>query len=454
MENNFDQINNIEPKNIINETILEQSKQINSIEKTNQINKDDSIQLTEQINKDDSIQLTEQINKDDGIQLTEQINKDDSIQLPEQINKDNSIQLIEQINKDDSIQLIEQINKDDSIQLPEQINKDDSIQLTEQINKDDSIQLIEQINKDDSIQLTEQINNCNIEIDQSNILVEDNIEMPYEYIKPIYVHSSIEILNENNFRSMKASENIKTGELLIIEHVYGGSTGNCHLILEQNKYLFNGYHPRISSHSKTTDRAKHAVKKLFLNCYGYDDNNKIITDNLRLMNHSCDPNCTVYIQEKYKTNDTHTLFMELYAVRPIKKGEEITSSYGPETSHNRDFECKCGKELPERNKIFNIIVALGGIFSDQNNNRIRKIICEYLDTPESKKILLNHYLVTKGIYMNGGTIVAYTKEGLKLINDIIHKYLGIKNEIKSPDGKIVEQSMNQYKIDFIICHQI
>ncbi len=310
----------------------------------------------------------------------------------------------------------------------------------------------------DSDEINDKFDENNIQLEKTNNIIEPNQtekifndpdELPNEYIKPIYVHPSIKIIGENNYKSMVAIEDIKCGEVLIVEHVYGGTTANCCLILEYNKYLFNSYHPRITRHSETTNKLEHTIKKLELNCYGLDKD-RIITDMLKYMNHSCIPNSSVHIREKYNTNDTFIVFMELISIKLIKKGSEITSSYGPETSHKRDFECKCGKELPEREKIFNIIHSLGRTFSKSNEKFTKKIIYDYLETPESKKILLNHYLATKGIYLNNDTIAAYTKDGLKLINDIIHKYLGITEEIKNSDGQIVEQSINQFKINLFM----
>ncbi|RTL59852.1 MAG: SET domain-containing protein [Sphingobacteriales bacterium] len=56
------------------------------------------------------------------------------------------------------------------------------------------------------------------------------------------------------------------------------------------------------------------------------------SNELRFINHSCDPN--VYMRRAYQK-------VEYYALRNIKKGEELTCDYG-ETHHEGTLPCKCG----------------------------------------------------------------------------------------------------------------
>ncbi|ULQ57374.1 SET domain-containing protein [Flavihumibacter rivuli] len=53
---------------------------------------------------------------------------------------------------------------------------------------------------------------------------------------------------------------------------------------------------------------------------------------LRYVNHSCDPN--TYMRVAYGR-------VEFYTLRRIRKGEEITCNYG-ETHHDGKLSCKCG----------------------------------------------------------------------------------------------------------------
>jgi SET domain-containing protein len=56
------------------------------------------------------------------------------------------------------------------------------------------------------------------------------------------------------------------------------------------------------------------------------------SNELRHINHSCGPN--VFMRRAYQ-------LVEYYALRNIKKGEELTCDYG-ETHHEGTLPCKCG----------------------------------------------------------------------------------------------------------------
>ena len=55
-------------------------------------------------------------------------------------------------------------------------------------------------------------------------------------------------------------------------------------------------------------------------------------DPMRYTNHSCQPNARLCIRQGR---------VEFYALRPIRRGEEITVSYGP-THHEGRLACRCG----------------------------------------------------------------------------------------------------------------
>ena len=56
------------------------------------------------------------------------------------------------------------------------------------------------------------------------------------------------------------------------------------------------------------------------------------SNELRHINHSCDPN--TYMRRAYKK-------VEFYTLRKISKGEELTCDYG-ETHHDGKLPCRCG----------------------------------------------------------------------------------------------------------------
>ncbi len=55
----------------------------------------------------------------------------------------------------------------------------------------------------------------------------------------------------------------------------------------------------------------------------------------RLINHSCNPNCETWIEEDQ---------IFVYALRDLKKGEELTFNYGFEADTYEDHPCRCGSE--------------------------------------------------------------------------------------------------------------
>lgn len=55
----------------------------------------------------------------------------------------------------------------------------------------------------------------------------------------------------------------------------------------------------------------------------------------RLMNHSCEPNCEARIEKQ-------RIF--IYALRDIKKGEELTYDYGFDIECYEDHPCRCGRD--------------------------------------------------------------------------------------------------------------
>lgn len=57
----------------------------------------------------------------------------------------------------------------------------------------------------------------------------------------------------------------------------------------------------------------------------------INSNELRYINHSCDPN--TFMRRAYQK-------VEFYTRRPIKKGEELTCDYG-ETHHDGKLPCRC-----------------------------------------------------------------------------------------------------------------
>ena len=86
----------------------------------------------------------------------------------------------------------------------------------------------------------------------------------------------------------------------------------------------------------------------------YDLDGDFKYNTARLINHSCDPNCEV---------DGVGLKLWIYAVKDIKKNEELTYDYGFSFDKDyKDFPCRCGT-----NK------CVGFIVNSQSRWRIKKL---------------------------------------------------------------------------------
>ena len=85
----------------------------------------------------------------------------------------------------------------------------------------------------------------------------------------------------------------------------------------------------------------------------YDLDGDFKYNSARLINHSCDPNCEV---------DGVGLKLWIYAVKDIKKNEELTYDYGFSFDKDyKDFPCRCGAKK-----------CVGFIVNSQSRWRIKK----------------------------------------------------------------------------------
>ena len=67
----------------------------------------------------------------------------------------------------------------------------------------------------------------------------------------------------------------------------------------------------------------------------WDVDGNVPWNTARLLNHSCDPNCETWIEEK-------RIFV--YSLRDIREGEELTFDYGFDIECYEDHPCLCGSE--------------------------------------------------------------------------------------------------------------
>ena len=114
-------------------------------------------------------------------------------------------------------------------------------------------------------------------------------------------------------RGLYASKNIKAGTKIIT------------------------YKGKLISKKETEENPNYDNEKAI---YLFNINNKYDLDGdfeyntARLINHSCNPNCEV---------DGKGLKLFIYALKDIKKDEELSYDYGFSFDENyKDYKCKCG----------------------------------------------------------------------------------------------------------------
>ena len=67
----------------------------------------------------------------------------------------------------------------------------------------------------------------------------------------------------------------------------------------------------------------------------WDIDGNVAWNDARLINHSCEPNCEAWIEEDQ---------IFIYAVKPIKVGDELTFDYGFDIDCYEDHPCLCGRD--------------------------------------------------------------------------------------------------------------
>lgn len=98
----------------------------------------------------------------------------------------------------------------------------------------------------------------------------------------------------------------------------------------------------------------------------YDLDGDIPDNDAKYINHSCDPNCDFEIKEDR---------IWLYAIKDIKKGEELTYNYGFDFDEEyADHPCKCGSKN-----------CVGYILSDDDWPKLKEHLKKIKNTDSEKE---------------------------------------------------------------------
>jgi hypothetical protein len=262
-----------------------------------------------------------------------------------------------------------------------------------------------------------------------------------DYGAVVYLNPAVKMIDNNNYRSIVAVNDINHGELLMIEHAIVADTETAVKIICCNEQIFDSYHPRMKAYADCSHTERHfaAQNKLKANTFGFENNKKMFNTMIQYTNHHCKSNAAVHVLPSVTAGETDTIdvaFMEMYSVRKIKAGDHVTISYGPETGHARDYVCDCGMELEQRKKMFGITCSVVAEMSNANRKRVGEIIEGYVDTIESKNILFANYLATLGMYINCGEIMKYDERAMPVIDGLIVSKFIKENPIEINDLSI------------------
>ena len=243
------------------------------------------------------------------------------------------------------------------------------------------------------------------------------------YTGIVYLNDCIAIKEENGFIKVIATADIPSHTLLLVEHVYTGSSTDCCLIVRDNEYLYDTLHPRGITWKNEAEENKDAVAlvKVVRNCFGKNLDSLFIGDFISTFNHCCIPNSVFFSACCKKYHDLIVNYIAVLSISNIKKGEELTIHYGFDRGHgvSDDFSCACEKSKQERDKICDVIY---GIIVKLQKDHLEKITAMVYDYEiKSKHILVYQYLAKKGLISTNSSVVSMTKSFVKYLNSVYHE---------------------------------
>jgi len=201
----------------------------------------------------------------------------------------------------------------------------------------------------------------------------------------IYKSKKISFETKNDdYRYVNTLEEIRQGELILIEHCYSTNKNErlAHVIQNSPK-LFNNLYPRKINWDEsmiqniTDDVSKLCCEKTQKNAFGINEMFTIGLD-ISKFNHSITPNATVKYNDFKIRKDISCFIIYIYSHDTIKINEEITISYG-----NAYF----GDNIKNEPAEFKL-----------DGNYIKKIVEQYLKKDICKNIIFNHICISYGIY--------------------------------------------------------
>lgn len=194
---------------------------------------------------------------------------------------------------------------------------------------------------------------------------------------------------DDDYRFVKAVQNIKKGELLLVEHVYcSKNIKTMASVILSSPELFNNLYPRnipwnvnilIEPTSEIWDLTYEKIEK---NAFKTDDL-FFIGLSTPIFNHASEPNsCVSSSVSIIEDTDVHSALQYVYSSQDISINEEVTIWYGS----------KRNNEFGGNNQEYNIPFKL-------ENSVIRDTHLQYSKTEIYRQIMFNHICIYYGLYL-------------------------------------------------------
>ncbi|KAJ3136153.1 glutamine-dependent NAD(+) synthetase [Physocladia obscura] len=207
----------------------------------------------------------------------------------------------------------------------------------------------------------------------------------------LFQHSSVKCYCDNNDGSQKirATDDIRAGSVLLIEHVVFGNAKFIRRVLKVDSAFSVQLHPRSAiSESEHRGDFSDIDAKIEANAFFGADGTLRLGPAATRFNHSCTPNCIVrYAYEHspfaFRDGERRDGFATIYSVSDIKPGDEICYQYN---IHAHDmFACSCSASDPaDRAKtLLHNERIVGPPIVERNRTFLEHTIADYLNTREA-----------------------------------------------------------------------
>ena len=236
----------------------------------------------------------------------------------------------------------------------------------------------------------------------------------------LYQHEAVSIVKHDGNYSVVATQPIKSGTLLLLEHVLSGSQEFVLGAIASCKSLSDVLYPRTFAASD--DKSTMANTKMSHNAFLFNGDRHVLGDAFSKFNHSCKPNCYMADADvlTHHLSRSHTVDIHvsgLWALRAIEEGEELCMTYlnGTTTMDTHDmysthygFTCACDQEyLSKNSKRTDIYINMCSAYRERDKAFINAKVDAYAKTEVAFEILATHYIGKKGYFEDSdGVIIA------------------------------------------------